>query len=99
MSVDDVVLPDSRRVLIFARPFADSMDHGLYDVTDLIKRVVVKVKMECIECDVRWAMWPDVECWVCGSVGYMVSPKDMETLPRLISSLADKIGDDEVYYL
>ena len=97
--MDNVVLPDSRRVLIFARPFADSMDHGLYDVTDLIKRVAVKVRMECLECEVRWSMWPDVECWVCGSVGYMISPKDMETLPRMVKGLTAKLGEDEVYYL
>ena len=93
------MLMDSRRVLMFARPFADSMDHGLYDVTDLIKRVAVKVRMECLECEVRWSMWPDVECWVCGSVGYMISPKDMETLPRMVEGLASKLGEDEVYYL
>ena len=93
------MLMDSRRVLMFARPFADSMDHGLYDVTDLIKRVAVKVRMECLECGVRWSMWPDVECWMCGHVGYMISPKDMETLPRMVKRLADKLNGDEVYYL
>jgi len=36
----------------------------------------------CYDCDVKWSFWSDRECWMCGMVGYLYTPRNIKSVIR-----------------
>jgi len=62
-----------------------SYEYALYDISALLGRIGkarADVVAYCYDCDVKWSFWSDRECWVCGMVGYLYTPRNIRSVIR-----------------
>ena len=62
-----------------------SKEYVLLEISGLLKRksgLRAGVVVRCYECNVQWSLWSDQECWMCGEVGYLYSPRNVRSLLR-----------------
>ena len=62
-----------------------SKEYVLLEISGLLKRkggLRAGVVVRCYGCNVQWALWSDQECWRCGEVGYLYSPRNVRSLLR-----------------
>ena len=62
-----------------------SYEYKLYDISDLLTHMG-KVRADiiacCYDCDVRWSFWSDQECWMCGEIGYLYTPRNIRSIMK-----------------
>ena len=64
---------------------SQSYHYTLYEISILLKRIGKarsNVVAYCYECDVKWSFWDDQECWMCGEVGYLYTPRNIRSITR-----------------
>jgi hypothetical protein len=62
-----------------------SYEYALYDISALLGRIGkarADVVAYCYDCDVKWSFWSDRECWMCGMVGYLYTPRNIRSVIR-----------------
>ena len=62
-----------------------SYEYALYDISALLGRIGkarADVVAYCYDCDVKWSFWSDRECWMCGMVGYLYTPRNIRSVTR-----------------
>ena len=62
-----------------------SYEYTLYDISGLLTymgRMRAGVVAYCHDCDVKWSFWSDQECWMCGMVGYLYTPRNLRSIMR-----------------
>jgi len=72
---DDTVLDESYT----------SYEYTLCDISDLLVRLGearADVMAYCYDCDVKWSFWSDRECWMCGAIGYLYTPRNIRSIIR-----------------
>ena len=60
-----------------------SYQYTLYEISDLLTRMG-KARAEiiayCYDCDIKWSFWSDRECWMCGKIGYLYTPRNIRSV-------------------
>ena len=60
-------------------------EYALHDISDLLVNMGksrADIIVCCYDCDVRWSMWADRECWMCGKIGYLYTPRNIRTIMK-----------------
>ena len=60
-------------------------EYGLFEISGLLNDMGDErcwVIGYCRYCDVKWSLWCDWECWMCGKVGYLYPPRNIRSLLR-----------------
>ena len=62
---------------------SQSYHYTLYEISILLKRIG-KARSDviayCYECDVKWSFWSDRECWMCGEIGFLYTPRNIRSI-------------------
>ena len=60
-------------------------EYKLYEISGLLQRAGgsrSNIVAYCHGCDVKWSFWNDQECWMCGKVGYLYTPRNIRSIIR-----------------
>ena len=60
-------------------------EFGLFEISGLLTRLGERradVIVYCNRCAVKWSLWSDRECWMCGEIGYLYTPRNIRSLRR-----------------
>ena len=60
-----------------------SYQYTLYEISDLLTRMGearAEIIAYCYDCDVKWSFWSDRECWMCGKIGYLYTPRNIRSV-------------------
>jgi hypothetical protein len=60
-------------------------EFGLFEISGLLEGLGeerANVLLYCTGCDVKWSLWCDWECWMCGKVGFLYTPRNIRSLLR-----------------
>ena len=60
-----------------------SYPYTLYEISDLLTRMGearAEIIAYCYDCDVKWSFWSDRECWMCGKIGYLYTPRNIRSV-------------------
>ena len=60
-----------------------SYQYTLYEISGLLTRMGearAEIIAYCYDCDVKWSFWSDRECWMCGKIGYLYTPRNIRSV-------------------
>ena len=69
------------------------LEYTLYEISDLLTQmgdVRAEIVACCYDCDVKWSFWSDRECWMCGKVGYLYTPRNIRSIIKYKDWYASK---------
>ena len=60
-----------------------SYQYTLHEISDLLTRMGearAEIIAYCYDCDVKWSFWSDRECWMCGEIGFLYTPRNIRSI-------------------